>query len=135
MARPAVRQARRPYPPKIREALEAGRALGAVDYLAAQRHRHAFRADMAPVAARFDALLTPTVAAPAPKGLGSTGDPYFCAPWSFAGLPSIALPSGVDPAGLPLSIQLVGSAFGEARLLAAAAWCERVIGFDAAPRL
>ncbi len=123
------------YPPKIREALEAGRALSAVDYLAAQQHRRAFRADMAPVAARFDALLTPTVGAPAPKGLGSTGDPYFCAPWSFAGLPAIALPSGVDPAGLPLSIQLVGSAFGEARLLAAAAWCERVIGFDAVPRL
>jgi Asp-tRNA(Asn)/Glu-tRNA(Gln) amidotransferase A subunit family amidase len=90
---------------------------------------------MAPIAAAHDALLTPTVAAPAPKGLGSTGDPYFCAPWSFAGLPAIALPSGVDAGGLPLSIQLVGAAFAEARLLGAAAWCERVIGFAAAPPL
>ena len=123
------------YPPKIREALEMGRGISAVDYLAAQEARRAFRRDMAPLAAAHDALLTPTVGAPAPKGVGSTGDPYFCAPWSFAGLPAIALPSGVDAGGLPLSIQLVGAAFTEARLLGAAAWCERVIGFDAAPAL
>lgn len=125
----------REYPPKIREAIEAGRGIGAMDYLAAQEVRRAFRRDMTPLTAAHDALLTPAVGAAAPKGLGSTGDPYFCAPWSFAGLPAIALPSGVDPGGLPLSIQLVGAAFAEARLLAAAAWCERVIGFDAAPRL
>ncbi|HET8577150.1 MAG TPA: amidase [Methylomirabilota bacterium] len=123
------------YPPRIREAIEAGRGIPAVDYLAAQESRRAFRRDMAPLTGAHDALLTPTVGAPAPKGLGSTGDPYFCAPWSFAGLPAIALPSGVDAGGLPLSIQLVGAAFAEARLLGAAAWCERVIGFDGAPSL
>jgi Asp-tRNA(Asn)/Glu-tRNA(Gln) amidotransferase A subunit family amidase len=41
----------------------------------------------------------------------------------------------VDPSGLPLAVQLVGAAWGEARLLAAAAWCERAIGFDARPPL
>ena len=46
----------------------------------------------------------------------STGDPYLCAPWSFAGMPSIALPSGLAPDGLPLSLQLVGGALGEAPL-------------------
>ncbi len=71
----------------------------------------------------------------APRGLGSTGDPYFCAPWSFAGMPAIALPSGVDAAGLPLSVQLVGGLLAEARLLGAAAWSERIIGFSAAPAL
>jgi aspartyl-tRNA(Asn)/glutamyl-tRNA(Gln) amidotransferase subunit A len=123
------------YPPKIREAIEAGRTIRAVDYLAAQRRRRAFRDDMSAVAAHYDALLLPTVAEPAPRGLASTGDPYFCAPWSFSGMPAVALPSGVDPGGLPLSLQLVGAPFAEARLLSAAAWCERVIGFSAAPRL
>jgi amidase len=65
--------------------------------------------------------------------LDSTGDPAFCAPWSAAGLPAIALPSGVARGGLPLSIQLVGAPCAEARLLAAAAWCERVLAFGAAP--
>jgi Asp-tRNA(Asn)/Glu-tRNA(Gln) amidotransferase A subunit family amidase len=41
----------------------------------------------------------------------------------------------VDPGGLPLSVQLVGGVFAEARLLGAAAWCERAIGFSGAPRL
>jgi Asp-tRNA(Asn)/Glu-tRNA(Gln) amidotransferase A subunit family amidase len=123
------------YPPRIREAIREGRAISAVDYLAAQDARRAFREEMAPIAARYDALLVPTAAAPAPRGLDSTGDPYFCAPWSFAGMPAVALPSGLDPAGLPLSIQLVGGAFAEARLLGAAAWCEETIAFSAAPPL
>jgi Asp-tRNA(Asn)/Glu-tRNA(Gln) amidotransferase A subunit family amidase len=123
------------YPPKIREAIEAGRSVRAVDYLAAQSRRRAFRDDMSAVAARYDALLLPVAADSAPRGLASTGDPYFCAPWSFAGMPTIALPSGLDSAGLPRSVQLVGACLAEARLLNAAAWCERVIGFSAAPRL
>lgn len=123
------------YPPKIREAIELGRRIPAVDYLAAQQARHAFRREMAALAGRYDALLLPTAGAPAPKGLGSTGDPYFCAPWSFAGMPALTLPSGLDGSGLPLSLQLVGGVFAEARLLAAAAWCEQVIRFVAAPRL
>lgn len=123
------------YPPKIRAAIEEGRRISAVDYLAAQRDRRAFQEEMAPIAARYDGLLLPTAGAPAPRGLGSTGDPYFCAPWSFSGMPAIALPSGVDGTGLPLSVQLVGARFAEARLLGAAGWCERVIRFSATPPL
>ena len=29
-------------------------------------------------------------------------------PWTYAGLPTLSLPSGLDPAGLPLGIQVVG---------------------------
>ena len=123
------------FPPKIREAIQQGRTISAVDYLAAQHTRRVFRDEMAPIADRFDALLLPTASGPAPRGLASTGDPYFCAPWSFAGMPSIALPSGVDPAGLPWSVQLVGGRFAESRLLGAARWCEGVLGFSAAPAL
>jgi Asp-tRNA(Asn)/Glu-tRNA(Gln) amidotransferase A subunit family amidase len=121
------------YPPKIREALHHGREIRATELLAAQAHRRRFREDMAPLTLRHDALLTPTAPGPAPHGLESTGDPYFCAPWSHAGLPAIALPSGMAREGLPLSVQLVGGAFAEARLLAAAAWVEGVLGFKEAP--
>jgi Asp-tRNA(Asn)/Glu-tRNA(Gln) amidotransferase A subunit family amidase len=123
------------YPPKIRDAIKQGATISAVDYLVAQHRRRAFREEMAPIAARYDALVAPTAPASAPRGLQSTGDPYFCAPWSFAGMPAIALPSGLDRAGLPLSIQLVGGAFAEARLLGAAGWCEEAIAFSAAPPL
>jgi amidase len=123
------------YPPRIKELIERGRAVSAPQYLAAQDARRSARADLDAAARRHDALLAPTIGAPAPRGLASTGDPGFCAPFTFAGLPAISLPTGVDPTGLPLAVQLIGASWGESRLLAAAAWCERVIGFDAAPPL
>ena len=48
-------------------------------------------------------------------------------------MPSISLPSGLDAQRMPLAIQLVGSPLAEARLLGAAAWCEREIGFAEEP--
>ena len=122
------------YPKHIGEAVKAGLAIAAVDYLGAQACRRAFRKDMGAIAARYDALVSPTAAGPAPKGLESTGDPYFCAPWSSAGMPSISLPTGLAPDGLPFAVQLCGAPGAEARLLAAAAWCERIIGFKETPR-
>jgi amidase len=122
------------YPPKIREALTVGQGIRAVDFLAARSHLRRFRDEMAPIALGYDALLTPTAPGPAPRGLESTGDPYFCAPWSHAGMPSIALPSGLSRDGLPLSLQLVGSAFAETRLLGAAVWCESILAFQEEPR-
>jgi len=122
------------YPKHIGEAVKAGLTISAVDYMAAQAHRRAFRAEMGAIAARYDALLSPTAAGPAPKGLDSTGDPYFCAPWSSAGMPSISLPTGLASDGMPFALQLTGAPWAEARLLATAAWCERAINFTATPR-
>jgi Asp-tRNA(Asn)/Glu-tRNA(Gln) amidotransferase A subunit family amidase len=122
------------YPPRIKEAIELGQKLGAVEFLRAQAHRRRFRQEMTPLASRFDALLSPTAPSSAPPGIAATGDPWFCAPWSFAGMPSISLPSGLDGQGLPLAIQLTGAPWSEPRLLGAAAWAERVIGFSGAPR-
>jgi Asp-tRNA(Asn)/Glu-tRNA(Gln) amidotransferase A subunit family amidase len=122
------------YPPKIKELIELGHAISAPAYLAAQAARRQARAAVGVIAARYDALLLPTIGAPAPRGLGSTGDPSFCSPWSTLGMPAITLPTGVE-GGLPLAVQLVAAPWSEARLLAAAAWCERVIGFTAGPPL
>jgi len=122
------------YPPKIKELIELGHAISAPVYLAAQAARRQVREAVGSIAARYDAFLLPTIGAPAPRGLASTGDPSFCSPWSFLGMPAITLPTGVE-GGLPLAVQLVAAPWSEARLLAAAAWCERVIGFAAGPPL
>src|SRR5216683_2077311 len=103
------------YPPRIKELIERGHAVSALQYLAAQDARRHARDDLNAVATRHDVLLAPTIGAPAPRGLGSTGDPGFCAPFTFAGLPAISLPTGADPSGLPLAVQLVAAAGGEAR--------------------
>jgi amidase len=104
-----------------------------VAYVRANRERDRFRRDMAPLFDGYTVFLTPVAPGPAPKGLASTGDPRFCAPWSFIGAPSIALPSGLGGNGLPLAIQLVAGHGREEALLGAAVWCERVLGFTARP--
>src|SRR5712692_3797837 len=122
------------YPVHLGQRVRDGQTVKAVDYLAAQAHRRACRADMAAVATRYDALVSPTAPGPAPKGLAFTGDASFCAPWSSAGMPSISLPTGLAPSGLPFAFQLTGASWSAARLFAAAAWCEGAIGFKEAPR-
>lgn len=121
------------YRPNIRGLIEAGLKVSGTEYVEALQHCRRFRAEMLPLLESHDALLMPVAGAPAPKGLGSTGDPTFCAPWSFSGLPAIALPSGLSGEGLPLAIQLVAGPFEEPRLLAVARWCEATLGFSAAP--
>jgi aspartyl-tRNA(Asn)/glutamyl-tRNA(Gln) amidotransferase subunit A len=116
------------YRPRTRELIEGGLARPAVVYARAQRARLAFREEVMPLLAAHDALLSPTAPATAPEGL-ATGDPWFCAPWSFAGAPACSLPSGMSPAGLPHAVQLVAAAERDAELLAVAGWCERVLDF------
>jgi amidase len=82
-----------------------------------------------------DALLTPSIPAPAPKGLTSTGDPTFNGPASFSGIPSLGLPSGLSANGLPFGIQLMSAAFTEERLLAVGKWCETALDFRQTPAL
>ncbi len=118
----------------IAELIRSGLALPAVEYVRANRARQAFRAEMAALFQRYQVLLTPVAPAPAPRGLASTGDPMFCAPWSFAGTPAISIPSGIAADGLPLGIQLVAGGEREEDLFAAAAWCATVLDFTETPR-
>ena len=115
------------YRPKLRELIELGCLIPAVDYLSAYRIKREFRRSMDRVMERYDLLLTPSTSSPAPKGIESTGDAWFQVPWSFSGLPTITLPSGLSKEGLPLGVQLAGKAFAEGKLLAWARWCEKGI--------
>jgi aspartyl-tRNA(Asn)/glutamyl-tRNA(Gln) amidotransferase subunit A len=121
------------YGLEMRRLIEAGLGVSAIAYVTANRSRLAFRDDVTPLLSAHDALLSPTAPAPAPAGLGSTGDGSLCSPWSNAGVPAITLPSGIASSGLPHAIQLVQAAGASTRLLGVAAWCERVLGFTRAP--
>ena len=121
------------YGPRLRANIEMGMLIPAVTYLQAQRLRRQFRQDLTALAEGVDALLTPATPAPAPRDLTTTGDAAFQAPWTSAGLPTIAIPSGLAGDGLPLGIQLAGPPFAEGRLLAVAGWCEAALGVDLRP--
>jgi aspartyl-tRNA(Asn)/glutamyl-tRNA(Gln) amidotransferase subunit A len=121
------------YGPGIAELITAGLARRATELARAERARVAFRDATVPLLGTVDALLSPVAPGPAPLRSEGTGDFSLCAPWSFIGVPSISIPTGLDEAGLPLALQLVGGPVGLARLLGAAAWSERVIDFQARP--
>ena len=119
------------YGPQIAALVESGVGRSAAEVERAMAVRSAFRTSVIPILDGIDALLSPVAPGPAPLRASGTGDFALCAPWSTAGLPSIAIPTRLDDAGLPLALQLTGSAIE--RLLGAAAWAEARIGFRARP--
>jgi aspartyl-tRNA(Asn)/glutamyl-tRNA(Gln) amidotransferase subunit A len=110
----------------------------AADYLDAQRARVAMRAQLDGLLSRFDALVAPTRSrlappigrdfdapapgAPAPpaRAAAAPRPPATIPAGNLAGLPAIALPNGFGKDGLPSSLQLIGRALSEARLVAIA---------------
>jgi Asp-tRNA(Asn)/Glu-tRNA(Gln) amidotransferase A subunit family amidase len=114
------------YQPNIRKLLEEGLACPAPEYARCKEHQHLLQTDARNWFVNVDVLLTPATTGPAPDA-ATTGDPAFNSPWSYTGLPTVSVPAGRSPDGLPLSIQLVGKPFEERALLTAAAWCEKVL--------
>ncbi|MDH7500219.1 MAG: amidase [candidate division NC10 bacterium] len=60
----------------------------------------------------IDFWICPSTPDHAPRGLESTGSPIMNIPWTYAGLPTLSLPSGMDRDGLPQGIQIVAR-YGE----------------------
>jgi Asp-tRNA(Asn)/Glu-tRNA(Gln) amidotransferase A subunit family amidase len=106
----------------LRGQIERGRATAVADYQYALAQIPRVDALFTDLYAKYDAILTPSVAGTAPRGLGSTGDPAFCTLWTFCGMPAINVPLLHGANGLPLGVQLVGPRRGDARVLRAARW-------------
>ena len=115
------------------EYIESGHKHSAIDFVRANGIRQQMRDAAMAAMANYDVLMMPTASGPAPHEVKRTGDTRFQSPWSFTGLPSISLPTGLAPNGLPTAVQLVGKRFDEAGLLAAAQWVERTLGVGQAP--
>ncbi|MEK9751959.1 MAG: Asp-tRNA(Asn)/Glu-tRNA(Gln) amidotransferase subunit GatA [Rhodospirillaceae bacterium] len=105
-------------------------------YVQAQKIRSLIYKDFDDAFQDVDVVLAPT----APSAAFAIGekmdDPIamylndvFTVPASMAGLPAISVPAGLDGAGLPLGLQLIGRAFDEATVLGAARAIEDAAGF------
>jgi Asp-tRNA(Asn)/Glu-tRNA(Gln) amidotransferase A subunit family amidase len=79
-------------------------------------------------ASGFDAILTLPAPGQAPRGLADTGSAAFNALWTQLYMPSLTLPAGHGPDGLPVGIQLVSRRHDDARLLEIGVWVERRLG-------
>lgn len=110
-------------------------------YGRAQRVRTLVRRDFATVFKEVDLVASPTSPTVAFRAGTRTADPLamymsdICTiPANLAGLPAISIPCGLSE-GLPVGFQLIGPAFSENTILAAAHALEQAIGFEAVPSL
>jgi aspartyl-tRNA(Asn)/glutamyl-tRNA(Gln) amidotransferase subunit A len=109
-------------------------------YLKALKVRRRIADDFDQAWEKCDALLTPT-APSAAFALGDKSDDpvamylndIFTVTVNLAGLPGISIPAGVDAAGLPLGLQLIGKALDEGTVFSLAAAVEKAAAFKAKP--
>ena len=104
---------------KLAEVIAIGRTVSERDYEEALARREPLYVALAPILSRYDAIVTPAAAGPAPNGLASTGSPAFNFLWTYLGMPALTLPL-LTVEGLPLGVQLVGARGADAKLIAAA---------------
>jgi aspartyl-tRNA(Asn)/glutamyl-tRNA(Gln) amidotransferase subunit A len=108
-------------------------------YGRAQKVRTRIRTDFDEAFAGVDLVVTPTSPTVAFRIGERVDDPWamyasdvLTVPVNLAGLPGISIPCGLSE-GLPVGFQLVGPAFAENRILAAAHALEQVLAFDPRP--
>ena len=96
-------------------------------YLRAQKVRRLILGDFESAFEQVDAILTPTSPTPAFKRGERADDPLamslreiYTISVNLAGLPAISVPSGFTESGLPIGLQVIGKAFGEAEMFAVA---------------
>jgi Asp-tRNA(Asn)/Glu-tRNA(Gln) amidotransferase A subunit family amidase len=114
----------------LKSLVQAGKAITALEYLAAKALQEKLRFAFAPQISGFDAVLTLPAFGEAPEGLSYTGDAEYCAPWTLLGAPAVSLPAGFGKNGLPLGLQVVGRYREDHRLLRVAKWIESTLSFD-----
>lgn len=130
--------------PEMVRFMEMGRRTSALDYARIDQRRTAMWREMARLLARFDALLLPTNAIPAPRAdltdaafeasdaAGRFHGFDMTAPFNMlAQLPALSVPSGLTRAGLPTAMQIVGHRFDDAGVLRIGRLVERLRPWEA----
>ncbi|MFC7309612.1 amidase [Streptomyces monticola] len=122
--------------PRTQDAARMGRVLGGAPLRWARRAEVTLHRRVGTVFRRYDVVLAPTTATPAPRigtiaamnGLRTdramiAACPYAW-PWNVLGWPGISVPAGFAPGRLPVGAQLLGPANSEPLLVSLAAQLE-----------
>ena len=114
------------YGPALAGLIELGRGLSGMDYQRIALHREDLRGRVNALMAGIDLLIMPAMgfAAPSLELMGALGVDEalmhrllgFTCPFDMTGHPTITLPGGFTPTGLPVAFQLVGSHCAEGLL-------------------
>ncbi|MBS0639482.1 MAG: amidase, partial [Proteobacteria bacterium] len=119
---------------RVQRRLMLGAFVSGVDYVQAVRRRRELRAELQAAMAELDVVITAGAPGEAPKLDGVArwdvfASPNFTIPFNVSGYPAIAICTGFGPAGLPVSMQIVGKPFQEATVFQIADAFEKATGY------
>jgi aspartyl-tRNA(Asn)/glutamyl-tRNA(Gln) amidotransferase subunit A len=106
---------------RVQRRLMLGALVSGVDYVQAVRRRRELRAELQAAMKDLDVVITAGARDEAPKLTAipewdTFAAPSFTMPFNVTGYPAIAVCSGFGPKNLPVSIQIVGKPFQEAKV-------------------
>jgi len=107
----------------VRQRLEEGAKTSSTEYILARRAQTEVRKRCEQFFESHEFLITPTtpIAAPPIEGTDAVGQAgrltRFTAPFNLAGLPALSIPCGFTSEGLPVGLQIVARAWGDAKVL------------------
>jgi aspartyl-tRNA(Asn)/glutamyl-tRNA(Gln) amidotransferase subunit A len=107
----------------VRRRLENGAKTSSTDYILARRTQAEIRKRFEQFFESSDFLILPTTPIAAPTVAGHDAVEQagrltrFTAPFNLAGLPALSLPCGFTKEGLPIGLQIVSRAWGDAKVL------------------
>jgi len=119
------------YDPQTLRRIRSGEHVSEGEYQNALQDLREMRREIIEKFQGLDAVLTPTTPIPAPRISELMKDPALLRPTELVllrntrpvnvwGLPAISIPCGVTSGGLPIGLQIVGPARGDAKVLRAA---------------
>ncbi len=109
------------------ELFDLGDSIGAEEHARELQIRDRCLAELDNLFGQADIILAPSTLAEAPLLEDGTGNPDLSRAWTLLGLPSITIPCGMGPEGLPLGLQIAARQGEDARLLGAARWFEDLL--------
>jgi aspartyl-tRNA(Asn)/glutamyl-tRNA(Gln) amidotransferase subunit A len=123
------------YHPWSREELNEVKQVETVPYIETLKRLRECRRDIRGVFEKVDVLVLPTMREPAPLISATVNRTHSRPPSNVSafnrfGTPALTLPCGFSNDGMPIGLQIVGPAFGEPAVLAAAHLCEQATGWS-----
>jgi Asp-tRNA(Asn)/Glu-tRNA(Gln) amidotransferase A subunit family amidase len=106
---------------------EAGRSVSRESYARAKAAVRTAQAELRALTQDVDAWVSPAAIGEAPLVANGTGDPVMSRMWTALQGPSLCLPVGLGPSGLPLGAQLLANAGEDHQLLQVAGWVGKLL--------